>query len=77
MQGLSNRPEKDELVQKNILPDSTAAPALQEKQKELSKHMRANSLEKSLQNRPKPEDLVKEGILKGVLKVVVNTGNRS
>lgn len=43
----------------NILPDSTAAPALMEKQKELSKHMRANSLEKQLQNRPKPEELIK------------------
>ena len=62
--GLSSRPEKDDLVQKNILPDSTVAPALQEKQKELEKHMRANSLEKNLQNRPKPEELVKEGILK-------------
>jgi len=27
--------------------------------------MRANSLEKQLQNRPKPEELVKEGILEG------------
>lgn len=27
--------------------------------------MRANSLEKQLQNRPKPEDLIKEGILEG------------
>ena len=47
----------------NILPDTTAAPALQEKQKELDKHMRMNSLEQKLQNRPKPEELVKDGIL--------------
>ena len=52
-------------MQKNILSDSQAAPALQEKQKELEKHMRADSLEKSLKERPKPEDLVKEGILQG------------
>lgn len=47
----------------NILPDSHAAPALQGKEKELAKHMRANSLEKQLQNRPDPETLIKEGIL--------------
>ena len=47
----------------NILPDTSAAPALQEKQKELEKHMRMNSLEQKLQNRPKPDELVKDGIL--------------
>lgn len=47
----------------NILPDSTAAGSLQGKQKELEKHMRANSLEQKIQQRPKPEELVKEGIL--------------
>ena len=52
-------------MERNILPDSTAAPALQEKQRELEKHMRADSLEKKLQERPKPEELIKEGILQG------------
>jgi hypothetical protein len=33
--GLAKRPEKEELVERNILPESTASPALQEKQKEL------------------------------------------
>ena len=47
----------------NILPDSSAAPALQGQQKELEKHMRADSLEQKIQHRPKPEELVKEGIL--------------
>ena len=47
----------------NILPDSTAAPALQANQKELEKHMRADSLEHKIQHRPKPDELVKEGIL--------------
>ena len=47
----------------NILPDSTAAPALQGQQRELAKHMRADSLEQKLQQRPKPEELLKEGIL--------------
>ncbi len=47
----------------NILPYSTAAPSLQEKQRELAKHMRADSLEQKIQQRPKAEELVKEGIL--------------
>ena len=47
----------------NILPESTAAPALQANQKSLEKHMRADSLEQKIQQRPKPDDLVKEGIL--------------
>lgn len=47
----------------NILPDSTAAPALQGHQRELEKHMRADSLEHKIQQRPKAEDLIKEGIL--------------
>lgn len=47
----------------NILPDSTAAPALQGNQRELEKHMRADSLEQKIQHRPKPGELIKEGIL--------------
>lgn len=65
-QGLAHRPEKEELVERNILAGGPAAPALQEKQRELEKHMRADSLEKQLSNRPKPEDLIKEGILNGM-----------
>jgi hypothetical protein len=47
----------------NILPDSNAAPALQGQQRKLERHMRANSLEKNLQTRPAPEELIKKGIL--------------
>ena len=47
----------------NILPDSTAAPSIQGQQKELQRHMRADSLEQKLQQRPKADDLIKEGIL--------------
>jgi hypothetical protein len=61
--GLNQRPARDDLVQRNILPDSTAAPALQGHQRELDLHMRADSLEKGLQGRPSPEELVKKGIL--------------
>lgn len=47
----------------HILPDSTAAPALQAHQLELEHHMRADKLENALKSRPKPEDLVEKGIL--------------
>jgi hypothetical protein len=36
---------------------------LLQNQKELERHMRANSLDKKVQARPKPEDLVAKGIL--------------
>ncbi|CAF9912078.1 MAG: hypothetical protein ALECFALPRED_007863, partial [Alectoria fallacina] len=47
----------------NILPDSNAAPAIQSQRKELEKHMRADSLEQKLLQRPKAAELMKEGIL--------------
>ncbi|KAF3017793.1 hypothetical protein E8E14_009349 [Neopestalotiopsis sp. 37M] len=63
-QHLQHRPERSELVAKNILPDSTAAPGLQEKQKELEKHMRADTLNDKISHRPDPEQLIKDGVLK-------------
>ena len=47
----------------NILPDSTAAPAIQGQARELEKQMRKDSLNEKFLHRPKPEDLIKEGIL--------------
>lgn len=47
----------------NILPESTAAPAIVGQQRELEKHMRADSLNEKILHRPKPADLIKEGIL--------------
>jgi len=61
--GLNQRPARDDLIQRNILPDSTAAPALQQHQRELDLHMRADSLEKGLKHRPSPDELVNKGIL--------------
>jgi len=77
--GLGQRPERDALIERkstasiwirlthistgNILPDSTAAPALQKHQKELEKHMKMDALEKKMQERPKADELVREGIL--------------
>lgn len=52
-------------MERNVLSGSSAAPALQEKQRELDMHMRADSLEKGLQGRPDREELVKKGLLDG------------
>ncbi|KXX74279.1 MKL/myocardin-like protein 2 [Madurella mycetomatis] len=60
---LSHRPERQELVNRNILPASTAAPSLQAHQKELERHMRADSLNEKIAHRPPPEALIKEGVL--------------
>ncbi|CAK7226761.1 hypothetical protein SBRCBS47491_006339 [Sporothrix bragantina] len=60
---LQNRPDREELVQKNILPDSTAAPSLQAQQKQLEKSMRADSLNDKISHRPSPEELIKKGVL--------------
>ncbi|OAA62487.1 RPEL repeat protein [Niveomyces insectorum RCEF 264] len=62
-QHLQNRPAREELVQKNILPASTAAPGLQAHQKELEKSMRADSLNDKIAHRPSPEELLKRGVL--------------
>ncbi|WYZ43879.1 hypothetical protein EsH8_VII_000315 [Colletotrichum jinshuiense] len=61
---LQHRPNRAELIEKNILPASNAAPGLIAHQKELEKHMRADSLNDKISHRPSPEDLVKEGVLK-------------
>ncbi|KAK3904592.1 hypothetical protein C8A05DRAFT_13568 [Staphylotrichum tortipilum] len=60
---LGHRPDRQELVDRNILPASTAAPGLQAHQKELEKHMRADSLNEKIAHRPSPEALLREGVL--------------
>lgn len=50
-------------LQGNILPATSAAPALQAHARELEKHMLADNLEHKIQNRPQPEDLISQGIL--------------
>lgn len=56
----------------NILPVSNAAPALLASQRELERHMRADSLENKLKERPKQEELIKEGILEADENPLVN-----
>lgn len=48
----------------HILPDSTAAPAIQAHQIELERHMRKDSLNEKIAHRPSPEELIKQGVLK-------------
>jgi len=61
---LSLRPEKKDLVERNILKDSHVAPALQAAEAELQRSQLEDKLEQALQQRPKAEELVKGGILR-------------
>jgi hypothetical protein len=49
--------------QGNILPASTAAPALQAHQKELERHFKADTLNDKIAHRPSPDELIKKGVL--------------
>jgi hypothetical protein len=60
---LIHRPERAELVEKNILPASNAAPGLQAHQRELQKAMLEDKLNDKISHRPTPEDLIKGGVL--------------
>jgi len=60
---LSQRPEREELVERNILPDSNVAPSLMAARKELERSKLEDTLESKLKSRPALEELVKEGIL--------------
>jgi len=60
---LSARPQKDELVEKNILKDDSVAPALQAARDRLQKQQLQDKLGAALQARPKAEELIEEGIL--------------
>ncbi|KAG8953527.1 hypothetical protein FRC04_002369 [Tulasnella sp. 424] len=60
---LSLRPEREELVERNILKNTSVAPSLQAAQADLERAQLEDKLEQKLQARPKPDELVKEGIL--------------
>ncbi|EIM81095.1 uncharacterized protein STEHIDRAFT_125364 [Stereum hirsutum FP-91666 SS1] len=60
---LGERPEKSELQERNILKDDKVAPALQAAKEKLERSQLEDKLDNALQKRPKPEELVKEGIL--------------
>ncbi|KAH9455353.1 hypothetical protein MJO28_012300 [Puccinia striiformis f. sp. tritici] len=60
---LADRPDKTELIEKNVLKPGNLAPSLQAKQAELEKSQLEDKLNAALAHRPDPEILVKEGIL--------------
>jgi len=60
---IGHRPEKQELVEKNILKDDKVAPALQAAKEQLQRAQLEDKIDYGLQHRPKADDLVKKGIL--------------
>ncbi|ODA82016.1 hypothetical protein RJ55_00521 [Drechmeria coniospora] len=61
---LEHRPNRADLVDKNILPESSAAPGLLAHQKELQRNMLENKLNDKISHRPDPATLVKGGLLR-------------
>ena len=60
-----NRPEEQDLKNRHILLDTTAAPALQAKQAELERQRITDNLRKGLEKRPEKDELVQKNILHG------------
>jgi len=58
---LSNRPDQNDLVEKNILKSQKVAPALQAKQEELKRAQVADTIERSLQERQRQMSQLQEG----------------
>ncbi|KAI0283665.1 hypothetical protein BGY98DRAFT_911407, partial [Russula aff. rugulosa BPL654] len=62
---LAQRPDRQELQDRNILKEGNVAPALQAVREQLQRSQLEDKLDQALLNRPKPEELVKSGILLG------------
>ncbi|KAH9057311.1 hypothetical protein EDB87DRAFT_1812026 [Lactarius vividus] len=62
---LSQRPDRQELQDRNILKEGNVAPALQAARDQLQRSQLEDKLDQKLLHRPKPEELVKSGILRG------------
>jgi len=60
---IAHRPEKQDLVEKNILKDGTVAPALQAAREQLQRAQLEDKIDHGLQHRPTADELVKKGIL--------------
>ncbi|KAG7090835.1 hypothetical protein E1B28_009917 [Marasmius oreades] len=61
---LNERPDKRDLVYRNIMKeDQGIAPGLVQAKIQLQRSQLEDKLDHALQQRPKPEELVKEGIL--------------
>jgi len=60
---LQHRPDEQDLRNRHILLDTTAAPALQARQQELERQRITDNLKKGLSKRPEKEELVEKNIL--------------
>ncbi|KAI9726882.1 MAG: hypothetical protein M1828_000230 [Chrysothrix sp. TS-e1954] len=60
---LQMRPDPQDLKDRHILLDTTAAPALQQKQQELERQRATDNLKKGLATRPERDNLVERNIL--------------
>ncbi|KAL7409278.1 hypothetical protein BDY24DRAFT_403657 [Mrakia frigida] len=58
-----SRPDKKELQEKGILKDDKVSPAIQAQREALKRAQLENTLDAKIKERPKPEELIKEGIL--------------
>jgi len=58
-----SRPEKQDLVERNILKDDKVAPALQAAKEQLQRAQLEDKIDHGLQHRPNADELVKKGIL--------------
>jgi len=66
---LSERPDKKELVERNVLKDDKGvAPRLIAAREKLERSQLEDKLDHALQQRPKAGDLVKGGILTGIIE---------
>jgi len=61
---LAQRPDRQELQDRNILKEGNVAPALQAAREQLQRSQLEDKLDQKLLHSPKPEELVKSGILK-------------
>jgi len=61
---LAERPDRQELQERNILKEGNVAPALQAARDQLQRSQLEDKLDQKLLQRPKPEELVKSGILR-------------
>ena len=55
---LQTRPDPQDLKDRNILKDTSAAPALQQAQQDLERHQAEDALRHKLEKRPQKEELV-------------------
>ncbi|KAK5126681.1 hypothetical protein LTR85_009615 [Meristemomyces frigidus] len=60
---LQQRPDEQDLKNRHILLDTTAAPALQARQAELERQRITDNLKKGLSKRPEKDELVERNIL--------------